>query len=304
MDSRVPEVSIGLPVYNGERFLARAIDALLAQEFTDFELIVADNASTDSTLEIADRYAALDPRVSVHRSAENRGAAWNFNRTLDLARGRFFKWAAYDDLCAPGFVARCHEVLASGSDSVVLAYPRTLVIDDDDEVVGEWDDGLDLTEPTAHERLAHLLRRPEFHAVFGLIRTDVLRQTGAIGPFVASDVALLAELALVGTFHEVPEPLFLRRFHADTSVNANPDYADRAAWFDPARSGQLTFAMARMTWELLKRVWAADLPAAERLRCTVSVTRHWTIPHGREAGGEVKLALRQVVARARRRVSS
>jgi glycosyltransferase involved in cell wall biosynthesis len=297
-------VSIGLPVYNGERFLERALDALLAQEFTDFEIILADNASTDGTLAIADRYAARDDRITVHRSEVNRGAAWNFNRTLDLASGRFFKWAAYDDLCAPGFIARCHEVLAASPDSVVLAYPRTLVIDDDDAVVGEWDDGLDLVEPTPHERLAHLLGRPEFHAVFGLIRTDVLRTTGAIGPFVASDVALLAELALVGTFHEIPDRLFLRRFHANTSVNANPDYADRAAWFDPARSSKLNFAMARMTWELLERVRSADLTVGERARCAGAVVRHWTLPHGREAGGEVKIAARQMARRVRGRFAA
>lgn len=297
-------MSIGLPVFNGERFLARALDALVVQEFTDLEIIVADNASTDRSLEIARGYADVDHRISVHPSTENRGAAWNFNRTLDLARGRFFKWAAYDDLCAPGFVARCHDVLAHGSPSVVLAYPRTLVIDDDDVVVDEWDDGLDLREPAPHDRLAHLLGRPEFHAVFGLIRTDVLRATRGIGPFVASDVALLAELALAGTFHEVPDRLFLRRFHAGTSVNANPGYADRAAWFDPARSGRLTFAMARMTWELLDRVRAADLGPAEKARCGAAVVRHWTLPHGREAGGEVKIAARALAGRLRARVAS
>ncbi|HLR96223.1 MAG TPA: glycosyltransferase, partial [Jiangellaceae bacterium] len=75
-----PRVTIGLPVFNGERYLEAAIDSILAQDFQDFELLLADNASTDATLEICERAAARDPRVTVHRSEANRGAAWNYNR--------------------------------------------------------------------------------------------------------------------------------------------------------------------------------------------------------------------------------
>ena len=119
MTQPTPRVSIGLPVYNGERFLARAIDSLLAQDFVDFELVISDNASTDGTGEISRDYAARDPRIRYHRNERNIGAVGNFNRTLDLASGEYFKWAAHDDWCAPQFLGRCVEVLDDDPSTVL-----------------------------------------------------------------------------------------------------------------------------------------------------------------------------------------
>ena len=97
MSNHNPRVSIGLPVYNGERFLPQALDSILAQTFEDFELIISDNASTDTTEEICRTYATQDQRIHYHRHEQNRGAAWNFNYIVPLARGEYFKWAADDD---------------------------------------------------------------------------------------------------------------------------------------------------------------------------------------------------------------
>ena len=93
-----PKVSIGLPVYNGERYLAETIQSLRDQVFSDFEIIICDNASTDGTAEICRRYLTLDKRIRYYRHSKNLGAAFNFNRTFKLASGKYFKWAAHDDL--------------------------------------------------------------------------------------------------------------------------------------------------------------------------------------------------------------
>src|SRR5688572_10868700 len=103
MPEKNPRVSIGLPVYNGENYLAEAIDSILAQTFEDFELIISDNASTDRTQEICEAYAAKDGRIRYYRSEVNKGSAWNFNRVFELARGEYFKWAAHDDYIAPEY---------------------------------------------------------------------------------------------------------------------------------------------------------------------------------------------------------
>ena len=100
----VPKVSIGMPVYNGEAFIREALDSLLAQTFTDFELIISDNASTDGTEAICREYAAKDARIRYVRQAENRGALVNFEFVLDAARSDLFMWAAYDDLWAADFL--------------------------------------------------------------------------------------------------------------------------------------------------------------------------------------------------------
>src|SRR3712207_6191103 len=111
MNTQSPKVSIGLPVYNGEKFIREAIDSILNQTFEDFELIISDNASTDETAAICQTYAAQDRRVRYFRNLENIGAAGNHNRVFEAASGKYFKWAAHDDLCGPNFVAECVNVL-------------------------------------------------------------------------------------------------------------------------------------------------------------------------------------------------
>src|SRR5262245_57216615 len=96
--TEVPRVSIGLPVYNGAKYLAEAIDSLLEQTFSDFELIISDNGSTDATPAICEEYAAKDGRIRFLRQEINRGLAWNWNCVLEESRGAYFKWAACDDL--------------------------------------------------------------------------------------------------------------------------------------------------------------------------------------------------------------
>src|SRR3989442_1198286 len=96
-----PLVSIGLPIYNGERYLRQALDSLLSQAYENFELIVSDNASDDATPEICAAYAARDARIKYFRAPTNMGAVWNFNRVFELAGGEFFMWAAHDDLWHP-----------------------------------------------------------------------------------------------------------------------------------------------------------------------------------------------------------
>ncbi len=93
-----PKVSIGMPVYNGEEFIREALDSLLAQTFTDFELIISDNASTDGTEAICREYTSKDHRVRYIRQAKNLGAGGNFQFVLYEAVGEYFMWAAYDDL--------------------------------------------------------------------------------------------------------------------------------------------------------------------------------------------------------------
>jgi len=94
----LPMVSIGMPVFNGEAFLCEAIDSLLEQTFTDFELVISDNASTDETQSICRKYASRDSRIRYIRQPENQGALANFQYVLDNSNGQYFMWAAADDL--------------------------------------------------------------------------------------------------------------------------------------------------------------------------------------------------------------
>jgi glycosyltransferase involved in cell wall biosynthesis len=108
------KVSIGFPVYNGEKYVRDALDSLLGQTFTDFELVISDNASTDATGAICLDYAARDPRIRYLRQSENHGAAANFQFVLDQARCKYFMWASADDRWDSGWLKALVEHLDPG----------------------------------------------------------------------------------------------------------------------------------------------------------------------------------------------
>ena len=220
---RVPRLSIGLPVYNGEKYLGAALHSLLSQDYTDFELIIADNASTDGTEEIARLNALGDPRIRYYRNPANIGAGPNFRLVFDLARGEFFKWAASDDMHYPGFLRRCVEALAAAPPEVVLVTPRAFLIDEEgfslmDEAglplpragCGPGDTGperLSTRAKTPHRRLAEVLPALRWStAQFGLFRRKALALTRKIDSFHASDRVLLAEVAMLGEIVEIDGP--------------------------------------------------------------------------------------------------
>jgi len=229
-----PRVSIGLPVYNGDRYLSGALDVILAQTFEDYELIISDNASTDGTAEICQEYAARDKRIRYYRNEKNLGAAKNFNRVFELSTAPYFKWAAVDDLIAPDFVARCIEALEC-EPRAVLAYTRAKYIDREGGVIESSQQDLPRHvdwRPGPVARFRQLLdgfgadggaSAPMFW--YGVIRADLLKGTRLMGGYFASDLVLLSELIVLGEFIEVPEFLFFIRLHPGSSSwaeNWNP----------------------------------------------------------------------------------
>src|SRR4030081_3070087 len=123
------KIAIGLPVYNGSTYLAAAIDSILAQSYGDFDLLISDNASTDGTEEICRNYAQRDPGIRYTRQSQNVGAAANHNLLVPMTDSPYFKWAAHDDLLAPGFLAACGDVLDKHP-NVVLVSPASMLIDE------------------------------------------------------------------------------------------------------------------------------------------------------------------------------
>lgn len=277
MNDHTPRVTIGLPVYNGEPFLIETLASLLAQTFADFELVISDNGSTDRTEAICQRYAAKDARIRYIRSEQNRGAAWNYNRLVDLATGEYFKWAGADDLIAPGYLARCVAQLDQ-SPGTVLCFTRTVLIDEHGHQVEEYSNRLHLQAAKPHERLRDLLRGPGLcNPIFGLIRTLVLKTTALIGSYADSDRVLLGQLALRGQFSEVPEPLFFRRIHPQSSVQANPNKRKRVAWFNPALAKQLHLPRSRRVMGFLASVRDAPLASSEKLLCYLELSKRFLL---------------------------
>ena len=292
-------ISIGLPVYNGEDYLAQALDALLAQTYHHFELIISDNASTDRTAQICQAYAAKDSRIAVYRSEENLGAAWNYNRVFELSKGKYFKWAAHDDLCEPSYLEKCVDVLEADS-TVSLCYANTAVIDPSGAVKSRYTEDLHLQSPQISDRYRafhqRFLRKYKCNAVFGVMRRDDLVNTDLIGRYEASDITLLGELALMGRLTEIPEYLFSRRDHPEMSGRANPTAEAIAAWFDPENKKKRLMPMSRLLWEHIKAISRVPMPLTERLRC-YSLLRIFLRWKRREIGRELKQFLRMPIYR-------
>lgn len=311
---RVPRVSIGLPVYNGERWLAESVDSLLAQTFMDFELIISDNASTDGTAGICRRYAERDPRVRYFRNATNIGGMPNASLTFRLARGEYFRWASDDDRCKPTLLERLVEELDNRPEVVVAVSPP-IAIDSAGEPLANFrvgvvvdkawprvqhrelftdQDGVywsrDGTASTASQRFREImLTFGPCEATYGLIRSDVLRRTRLQEAYTSSDVILLGELALRGSFHIIDEPLFYKRWHA-TNLHMEPG-PGRMAWSRPdlAESGKVSFPH----WLQLKghvlSVLRARLTVSERIRCGTLILR-WARKNWRPLAGDIRFA--------------
>jgi glycosyltransferase involved in cell wall biosynthesis len=289
---RVPRVSLGFPVYNGERYLRGALDSVLAQDFDDFELVICDNASTDATGEICREVASRDPRIRYFRNEQNIGISPNFRRVFELSRAPYFKWVVHDDLLAPSYLSRCVEWLDRAGPEVALVYPRTLLIDGEGREIGAYDDFMDLREARPHERLHHLFWSLGFnHCGLGLIRADVLRRTRLEGAYESADLVLLVELALRGQFWEHPEPLYRRRVHEGSSFGTYTTPESYAVLMDPANAGSFPTPRTKLFVECLRAIHLAPVGTLERLRCVRALLVGWGPRYWRVVAGELRLAL-------------
>jgi glycosyltransferase involved in cell wall biosynthesis len=278
-----PLLSIGLFVYNGERYLEETLDSILNQTFTDFELIISDNASTDRTGEIAQAYAERDGRIRYYRSEKNMGAGWNVRRVYELATAKYFKQAAADDLLEPDFLRRCVEILERDSGCVV-AYARTKEVDENGTFIKNYIMPMktDSDDPVARFRGIMMAGGGMCYQIFGVMRMSALRQIPPQGSYVNADGVLLARMALLGRFYEIPEHLFISRRHSGQSAATLPVRVQQPRrfrltnrystlpcpeWWDPAKARTLTFPEFRRLREYFLSIYRAPLGAGPKLRC-------------------------------------
>lgn len=276
-----PLVSLGLPVYNGANYLRQALDSILAQTYRNWEVILSDNGSTDATPDICAEYAARDGRIRYYRHTVNMGASRNFNFTFALSRGPLFRWTAHDDVAAPDLLERCVAGLLAHP-GAVLCHPRTRVIGPSGEPIFDYGVRLRTDSPRTEERFHDLVCLDHScFPIFGLMWSAVLRRTPLLGPFVGSDRNLLAELALHGPFHEIPEFLFYRRDHPETSTRQFPHASARLAWFRQSPGGA-RFPTVRRGYEYLASLARAPLAPGERMACLAALGK-WCSQRGLHA---------------------
>lgn len=262
-----PRISVALAVHNGGHFLADAIDSHLAQTFDDFELVVYDNASSDSTQEIARDYAGRDPRVLYHRREQLVSGAKNFNLALDRCETPFFKWSAHDDMLAPDFLARCIASLEREPDAV-LCHCEIRRVDEHGAKVRDMPRALvdvDAQSPVTRFHAA-LFRRHGCLPLYGVMRTEAIRRTRLFGPYLGSDRILLAEIALEGRIIILPEPLFMCRDHQGRTTHRYRG-RERSEWFDLEGPNKLSWPRWRRLGEYERSIARASLSPGERRQC-------------------------------------
>jgi glycosyltransferase involved in cell wall biosynthesis len=289
MPQHTPRVSLGMPVYNAQRFLREVLDSILAQTFTDFEFIISDNGSTDATEAICREYAARDQRVQYDpNDRTNHGPAWNYNRTEALSRGEFFKWCAADDLLAPTLIEKCVAALDADR-GAVMAWPQTRVIDEDSKPIRDNTFVLPTDSESPARRFSALInvkhKRHGAFEIFSLIRLKALRAFPRKGAYARADSVVLARLSLFGRFHLVQEYLFLNRDHRGRSVRSLPVRLSRGRsklskyigvgpipateWWDASKKGKIVFP----EWRILKEYWTspamAPLSMGQKIGCWV-----------------------------------
>jgi glycosyltransferase involved in cell wall biosynthesis len=260
-----PRVSIGMPVYNREKYVGASIEAHLNQTFGDFELILTDNCSTDRSEEVCRSYAAKDSRVKYYRNPVNLGAAGNYRRCWELATGEYFRWTPSDDLVSPNLLERAVSIL-DDDPSIFVAYPRTKLIDADGNFTADFDENLHLMDDRPSERWKGVhrnIRLGNLH--YGLNRADIFRKTGLLRSYSGGDFPLIAEMSLYGKFYEIQDAFFYRRIHeeAGSSMKGN---ADLMAFYDPKKREKL-FLYNWVHWGAnMKSITRAPISVSEKSR--------------------------------------
>jgi hypothetical protein len=277
-----PLVSIGMPVYNGERHMRSALDSLLAQDHDNFELVISENGSTDGTRAICRDYAARDPRVRVHHQPRHVPAIDNFKTALELARGDYFMWAAVDDTWYPAFVRMAVDELERNPEAGVAMSAIERVWDtgepmDQIRFVG----GDDVNDKGYYATTRGVTSTRKYNLfIYGLFRTDVLKEAMRFAPQVpAWDRLVMCQIALATRFRYVDSILHTRMHHKQPSHVRLPDepfnkMQREAHWVE----AKILVAFARM----LAR--SSMVPWHRKLYAPVILSRYgWILARGRIA---------------------
>ena len=268
MTDHIPRVSVGMPVYNSERWIVEAVDSILRQSYRDLELIICDNASTDGTPEICRAIVARDRRVRYCLHPENLGINENYNQVFRRARGMYFKWASSNDICDERLIERCVEVLEARPD-VVLCHAHAALFSDRLDTGEEYGDDLDLQDSGADVRLDKFFREVRLNNVMnGVIRAAALRNTAPIRNFYCSDLVMVAELVLRGKFVQLPDRMFYRRMSSETSTKFGTPERLRGhyRYYNTERGARMLLQHWKLVFGYLGAVVRAPLKGGERVR--------------------------------------
>jgi glycosyltransferase involved in cell wall biosynthesis len=264
--SKQPLVTIGIPLYNGEKYLRQALDSIVTQDYLNLEIIISDNCSTDKTKDICLEYASRDSRIKYYEQEKNLGATANFNFILNLANGSFFTWAAYDDYLATSYVRKCIEKMQEHPTAIGCCSEISFV-NEDGTIRTSWTQSysnIDSLDKNVVGRVRELTSKVGWYAIYSIFKTDILRQTSLCQSRYADDVLLLLELLLLGEIVKVPEYLFYYRV---PTIDRTPEDYIRifkldADTIDEIRRGSFTY----IAKQVLNTIYNSNVSIQDKYR--------------------------------------
>ena len=293
-------MTIGLPVRNGERFIGRAIESVLAQTLGDFELVICDNVSDDRTVEIVRAYAERDPRVRLVQNEENIGQIGNMNRVVELARGEYFRWTGDDDWFEPDYLEKSVAYLEEHPEFIAVTCYVKYFDDDGNEFYAEYTgERMESLDPVRRfDRMLRLLvsdyRYSDTH--YALYRTSALKRTQLLRVAFAPDRILSAELALLGPFGHMPECLFYRRRVPAAYNRANRMKVLHKA-YNPDNPEVLRPSTFRLAANINALVSGAELTPVQALLCRAAVARFATVRYAQVTPFKLRRQARDLLRR-------
>ena len=290
------KVSFGMPVYNGEQYLEKTLDSILAQTFTDFELVISDNGSTDRTQQICESYAAKDERIKYYRNPINIGVAPNCNRVFQLCSSEYFKLTDFDDILSPEFLEKCVQGLDQHP-RAACCYPKTRLINENGEKIKDFDPPKDASSPQPHLRFKSLILDPD-HIVSqasGLMRSEMVGNTVMHGSYPCSDEVFLAHLSLLGDFIELPDRLFYYRIHAKQSTKGvKASERSRVYFYDTSLQGKVVLIKWLYFKNCLTAIHTSPIGLNQKMLCYLYMLR-WllVIKNLRSISKDILLAIHE-----------
>ena len=260
-----PLISIGVPIYNEDRFLREALTSLQEQTYTNFEIIISDNASTDGTENICREFAASDNRIAYHRMKHNQGSSKNFAHVLSLSKGKYFMWAAGHDLWSKNFVSECVALLEL-TPSAVVAFGSTQWVNEKSEFIDKFWGWTDTRGMNVIARFFSVFWG-NMNPILGVMRYSAIQNCKGVGMNTAgADLIILSELALQGYFAHATETSWSRREfrHGEDFKGRMQRYGSQQFAITKSFLGKL-FPLARLPLELIKLVFFAPISLIEKL---------------------------------------
>lgn len=270
-----PTVTIGMPVFNGEKYIREALDSVLAQTYQDFELIISDNASNDKTQAICIDYSERDARVKYFRQHQNLGGHWNFNFVAQTAKGPLFTWLAHDDILEPNFLEESVEYMSRRSNTVLVVGDFKIIDGDGMEL------GIEKLEKIRghvewNKRCVEFFKYPISNVLFciyGMMKSDTCKWVSQSVPapklLGGSEAPILTRFAVAGEIASIPTVLRQYRRHAASVCTSEAAELSKISIF--YRSAIRIKSLCGRRFDQLRVLLCSDLPTRTKISLIIRI---------------------------------